>query len=63
MTINDPQKPRTPAQRQADQAFKSEPLPEKKLSHEQETRKLFDDNRERLKAERLAREQLKKQKD
>ena len=62
MAIKDTQPTRTPAQRQADQAFKSEPLPEKKLTHEQETRKLFDDNRERLKAERLARELLNKQK-
>jgi hypothetical protein len=62
MPIKDPHNPRTKAQRQADQAFKSGPPPERKLSQEQETKKLFDDNRERLKAERLARELLNKQK-
>ena len=46
---------RTAAQREADKAFK-QPTPGKKLSEAEEASKSFDDNRERLKAERLARE-------
>lgn len=43
----------TPVQREAQEFFKRSPS---RLTDEQQTRKDFDDNRERLKAERLAHE-------
>lgn len=53
--MNEERKPLTPAQKAARKAFR-EVEAEKAMTDHQKERKAFDENRERLKAERLARE-------
>jgi hypothetical protein len=52
---NSERKTLTPAQREADRVFAT-PKPQKAFSEYEAAQKAFHENRERLKAERLARE-------